>query len=117
MNINEIADRAYNNAVRLGKIGKRSITEKLSDINSEYLEALKAISGKDYARMDLFEKSIELFPEMFKESFEAHIKDTYEDELTDLLSVVLTLMEDCEMNKEKHFKYKQKYNDSRDDHK
>lgn len=116
-NINEIADRAHQNAVRLGKIGTRSRVDKLGDVHSEYLEALKALNNKDHARMDLFEGSIKQFPDMFKSSFEANIKDTYQDELTDLLSVVLTLMEDCGMDKEKHFTYKQRYNELREDHK
>lgn len=116
MNIDTMAKNAYSNAVRLGKIGNRSPIEKLKDLQSEYMEAFKALNGDDHARMDLFEGMISVGGD-FKESFISCVKDTYEDELIDCLKVILTLMEDCGMDKEKHWECKTIYNELREDHK
>lgn len=117
MNINDIAERAYNNAIRLGKIGTRSTVDKLGDIHSEYLEALKALNCRDFCDIEILEITINKYPDLFKESFKVNIHNTYEDELTDLLFVVLTLMKDKKMNIKKHIEFKMKYNELRDDHK
>ena len=116
MTIKEIGKQAYKNAVRLGKIGNRTDLEKLKDIQSEYIEAFVALNNGNHADWEAFNNSMSNDND-FKFAFELAIKDTYEDELTDLLKVVLTLMEDCGMDKEKHFKYKNRYNQLRDDHK
>lgn len=116
MNINDIAEKAYNNADRLGKLGDRTDIEKLKDLQSEYMEAFKALNNKNHERFDLFDGMIRVGGD-FVEAFEGCIKDSYEDELTDCLFVILTLMKDNEMDIGKHIEAKMKYNELRDDHK
>lgn len=110
MNIKDIAEKAYDNAVRLGKIGDRTDIEKLKDLQSEYMEAFKALNNGNYAREEYLLQFPVVLDKNKKRFFEANVHNTYEDELTDCLFVVLTLMKDKKMDIELHINSKMIYN-------
>ena len=63
--------------------------EKLMLIISELSEALEAHRSGKFAQMIHFEESVYLDPERESEYFRLHIKDTFEDELADVVIRIL----------------------------
>lgn len=97
LSILEIANKAYSNAQRLGKVGNnRNAIEKLKDLQGEYMEALMALNDGNHADMPYFYEIMN--DNDFSYAFCETLKDTYEQELTDMLFVILTLMKDCGMD-------------------
>lgn len=115
MNLLEIADRAHSHAQKAGFLDSdRTSLEKLKDVQKEYMEALTALNNNHHVDWERFHNAMEKygFPEVFKVT----VKDTYEDELTDMLIVILCLMKDCKMDIQAHINMKMKYNNIREDH-
>ena len=111
MDINKIADKAYDNAKRLGKLASnRNAIDKIRDVKGEYIEAVKALSCGKHADITYFLELFNTTDNSFEFCFKEALKDTYEQELTDILFVVLTLMKDCDMDIEKHVSMGLEYN-------
>lgn len=95
MNLNELRDRAYKNAVAHGWHGEeKSHCHWLCLVISELMEAVEADRKGKHSDTEKFMHGIELYIhtiEVYKEApcnpfeelFENHIKDTVEDELAD----------------------------------
>lgn len=110
MNLLEIANKAHSNAKRLGKLGNnRNAIEKLKDVQSEYMEALKALNEGNHVDFEAFKNSLTSNDD-FPYAFELAVKDTYEQELTDMLFVILTLMKDNDMDITAHVNMGLEYN-------
>lgn len=90
MNLNELRDRAYLCAVKHGWH-----EEKLNDehflclVISELMEAVEADRKEKHADIDAFNKYSDCIE--FKENFERQIKNTIEDELSDVCIRLLDL--------------------------
>lgn len=113
MNINDIAERAYTHAKEAGFIGDRNIDSMLMDIVDEVSEARHAFRNSklpDWEGLKTFIK------EDFELGFESRIKDTFGDEMIDILLVTLAIMKHHNIDIERHL-LKMKYNELRDDHK
>lgn len=129
--LNELRDKIHENAKQKGfykeeELSKkwnvnniRSIqhaffAQKIALIHSELSEALEAdrkgkkanLEGLDFALNDLGKK--------FTDAFEYCVKDTIEDELSDVIIRVLDLCGWLEIDIEKHVEYKMEYNKLRE---
>ncbi len=114
MNINYIAERSYKHAKQAGFIGDRNIDSMLMDIVDEVSEARHAFRNSklpDWAGLKTFIK------EDYDIGFEGCIKDTFADEMIDLILIPLAIMKHYHIDIEKHIEFKMKYNELRDDHK
>lgn len=116
--LNELATKIFNNAKSKGfHETEHNIGQMLCLIHSEVSEALEAHREDKYADLKTFEKlsdfnrpSHDLF------SFESNIKNTFEDELADVIIRVLDLCAYKNIDIEKHIALKMEYN-SRREHK
>ena len=115
MNINEIADRAHDHAVKIGAYGKDSEIAIFNKVNEESHELMGAINNRMYSGdLQRLEGKID---HDFKVLFESICKDSIEDEMADNILLLLAASRELNIDIEKHITYKQKYNSLRDDHK
>ena len=113
LNLLEIANKAHSNAKRLGKLGNnRNAIEKLKDVQGEYMEALKALNDGNHVDWERFNDMMDRIG--FSAAFTHCVKDTYEQELTDMFMVILTLMKDNEMDIVAHVNMGNEYNSLRE---
>ena len=122
MNINEIAERAHDHAKKAGFLGDRNIDSMLMDIVDEVGEARHSFRNSrlpDWTWIELFKKDPSSFNGTRPETglFEKGIKDTFADEMIDLVLIPLAIMKRYDIDIEKHIEAKMKYNELRDDHK
>lgn len=111
--INELANQIHENAKLKGFYDKEvNIGERLALIHSEVSEALEADRKGKYTNPDVF-NSLENYDLIFKQFFEDTIKDTFEDEMADIVIRVLDLCAYKNINIEAHIKAKIIYNISR----
>lgn len=139
MNINELVNKAHNNAVKkgfydcpicrvqsphsgeesrtcvCGGTGKsqKNIGELLMLVVSELGEALEAHRKNTFPLYEMFQSEIdEGFS--FQVVFENHIKDTLHDELADAVIRICDMCGYLNIDLEKHIELKMKYNESRE---
>ena len=115
--INKLAQEVHENAKSKGFFdSEKNIGEMLCLIHSEVSEALEA------DRKDMFmpiENRIEWVNELkkdaeFKDDFTQLVKDTFEDELSDIIIRVMDLAAFKGVNLEEHIKAKMRYNSLRE---
>ena len=115
--INELAKEVHQNAKNKGFFdSEKNIGEMLCLIHSEVSEALEA------DRKDIFmpiENRIEWVNELkkdseFKDDFTQLVKDTFEDELADIMIGVMDLAAFKGVNLEEHIKAKMRFNSLRE---
>lgn len=116
--INELAKQIHQNAVDKGFFEKeRNIGEMLCLIHSEVSEALEAERTGSYADIGYYENKCAEFPDnelRNKTLFETQIKNTFEDELADIMIRVMDLAAFKGIDLEKHIKLKMQYNSQRE---
>ena len=90
----------------------------LALIHSEVSEALEADRKSKFANWDLYEK--ELLAKLslgdagaFNYAFETHVKNSFEDELADIIILVMDLAAFKGFDLEKHIQMKMRYNSLR----
>lgn len=125
--INELAKEIHEINVKNGFYeDKKNIGEMLALIHSEVSEALECDRKDKYSDISLFYRiktELERYQEIkkindafepFKQSFEDAIKDTFEDELADIMIRVMDLAAFKSIDLEFHIKAKMKYNSLRE---
>lgn len=93
------------------------ISEKISLIHSELGEATEALRKGQIARTPTLSKMLDAAtgkPEAFKQAFEYCAKDTFQDELADVLIRLLDLAGACGIDLETHVLAKMQYNSTRE---
>lgn len=89
------------------------ITQKLMLMVSELSESLESIRKNKFAN-ELNDNIDNLTDDDFIKYFENNIKDSFEDEISDVFIRLGDLCGKFNINIEKHIKLKQKYNETRD---
>ena len=116
--INRLAKEIHRNNVSKGFYDKeKNIGEMIALIHSEASEALEADRIEKYAEMDETlwndmnnSPEADYFPHAFKE----YCKDTFEDELADIMIRVMDLAHYIGIDLEKHIEAKMKFNSLRE---
>ncbi|SED09844.1 hypothetical protein SAMN04489761_4267 [Tenacibaculum sp. MAR_2009_124] len=115
--INELAKEIHQNNVKKGFYeDEKNIGEMLALIHSEVSEALEADRKGFYVPI---ENRIDWLNDLesdseFKSDFTELVKDTFEDELADIMIRVMDLAAHKEINLEEHIKGKLRYNKMRE---
>lgn len=116
--INRLAKQIHENNVSKGFYeDKKNIGEMLALIHSEVSEALEADRKGNYANMnELLWEDLNTHPEesYFPHAFVEYCKDTFEDELADVIIRVLDLAHFKGIDLEKHIDAKMAYNKTRE---
>jgi len=115
--LNQLATEIHENAKSKGFFdGEKNIGEMLCLIHSEVSEALEADRKNYYSNISeikLKGLADENSAEKFKDVFTECVKDTFEDELADVVIRVLDLCAFKGIDIESHIKAKMRYNASR----
>jgi hypothetical protein len=119
--LNELRDSIHKNAVEHGfydeerkqhseAVHHAFTAQKIALIHSELSEALEADRKGEYTVIRNFDFAIEDLGESFTEAFEHHIKDTFEDEITDAIIRLLDLCGALGIDIDNHIQLKMGYN-------
>lgn len=111
--LNESAKIIHQNNREKGFWDKdRNMGETLMLIVGEVSEAMEAHQKGQFANVEMFEQDI-VEGYDFKRAFDLNIKDSYEDEISDIVIRVLDLCAAKGIDIEKHINLKVEYNKSR----
>lgn len=116
--INELSKEIHKNAIAKGFFeGEKNTGEMLCLIHSEVSEALEADRKDQYTNLDeSLREDLELdgtSPNYDTNHFESFVKDTFEDELADVMIRVMDLAAYKNIDLEWHIKQKMNYNSKR----
>lgn len=116
MMINKLAKEIHQSNIDKGFFDdERNIGEMLCLIHSEVSEALEADRKGRYSKeVDLEVITISWNDNRFMESFEGGIKDTFEDEMADIVIRVFDMCAFKNIDLEGHIKAKMRYNSLRE---
>ena len=114
--INKLAKEIHQSNIDKGFFDdERNIGEMLCLIHSEVSEALEADRKGRYSKeVDLEVITISWNDNRFMESFEGGIKDTFEDEMADIVIRVFDMCAFKNIDLEGHIKAKMRYNSLRE---
>lgn len=109
--INELSKEIYQNNVEKGFYeDEKNIGEMLCLVHSEVSEALEADRKDKYLTNNIFAVNGWVSDSDFKYSFVENVKDTFEDELADIMIRVMDLAAFKNIDLEEHIAAKMRYN-------
>ena len=113
--INKLSEEIHQNAKNKGFFdNKRNIGEMLALIHSEVSEALEADRNNKYAKKGHAEGLIGVpSPALFNSLYRQNIKDSFGDELADIVIRVMDLAAYKEIDLESHIRVKVRFNSTR----
>lgn len=115
--INRLSKEVHANAKAKGFFDdKKNIGEMLCLIHSEVSEALESDRNEQYASMTETlwdDMNRDLDDDYFKHAFNEYCKNTFEDELSDIIIRVMDLAAFKGVDLERHIKAKMRYNSLR----
>ena len=112
--INKLSEEIHLNAKSKGFFDEpKNIGEMLCLIHSEVSEALEADRKSNYSVLGTLTDHLNNGGD-FKEGFELHVKNTFEDELSDVIIRVLDLARFKGIDMEWHINQKMRYNSMRE---
>ena len=113
--INELAKRVHENAIEKGFFEKeKNIGEMLCIIHSEVSEALEADRKDHHTTCNMNAMNGWVADEDFGQNFANQVKNTFEDELADIMIRVMDLAAFKNIDIEAHIKAKMRYNSLRE---
>lgn len=115
--INKLSAEIYANAKEKGfyEDGKaNNIGERLCLIHSEVSEALEADRKNKHCHYDILKANQLNDPESFKYIFKENIKDTFEDEIADVMIRCMDMAAHLGFDMEQHILAKMRYNSMRE---
>lgn len=112
--INELSKEIHKINVKNGFYeGEKNIGEMLALIHSEVSESLEADRKSRYMNGSIRAVNGWFETDKFKEGFEFAVKDTFEDELADIMIRVMDLAQFKGIDLESHIQAKMRYNSLR----
>jgi NTP pyrophosphatase (non-canonical NTP hydrolase) len=113
--LNELSKQVHENVKSKGFFdSEKNIGEMLCLIHSEVSEALEADRKNLHTKANIFVVNGWTADSDFTDSFKNNVKDTFEDELSDVIIRVLDLCAFKGINIEEHIKAKMRYNAMRE---
>ena len=113
--INKLSEEIHANAKNKGFFDtEKNIGEMLCLIHSEVSEALEADRKDRHTKANIFVVNGWTSDGDFTHSFKQNVKDTFEDELADVMIRVMDLAAFKGINLEEHIKAKMRYNAMRE---
>ncbi len=114
--INKLSQQIYENAVLKGfHKGQKNLGEMLCLIHSEVSEALEADREDRYAGYHNIDSARSIESDiLFINYFASYVKDTFEDELADIMIRVMDLAAHKGVDLEAHIAAKMRYNSLRE---
>ena len=113
--MNELSQQIHEIAKSKGFYDKeRNIGELLCLIHSEVSEAMEADRKNHYAEYGTYRADKQATDESFKQEFEDSVKNTFSDELADIIIRVMDLAAFKGIDLESHIKAKIRYNSLRE---
>lgn len=110
--LNNSAKTILNNNIEKGfNKPEYNIGELLMLVTSELGEALESHRKGKFSNWESFQKDLHTLSEI--ESFKLHIKDTFEDEITDAIIRLLDLSSRLNIDLERHINAKVEFNKTR----
>lgn len=113
--INELSEEIHKNNIDKGFYEEeKNIGEMLALVHSEVSEALEADRKDRFSPKFIKDINDSEDDNVFSDEFKLHVKDTFEDELADVMIRIMDLAKHKDVDLEQHIKAKMRFNSLRE---